>query len=339
MVLGLLLENVAGLPGELLLTSAQLSISALICIALIFATMSIIGLLLLLVSLILASMYKISLEKPKPEAVLQVLSPSSAVVFAHRAAALDAPENTISAIRLAKKNKAFGVELDLSFTKDGIAVVFHDDELDRTTNGTGSLSDHTWEEVSTLDASTNHIYRDRYEKEPVPLMDDAVDEALKLGLHIIIDVKAYDCRVVPYLIALFDKKPELYEKTLVASFFPQVIYTLRQTRPKMVAALIWRPHFLAYKDVEATRPRFENFPIKQWAAEIIDPLLDWSVHKFLWHLTGCSAVLIIKDCICPQYLRQWRARGIRVLSWTPNNPIEKDYILSLGVSLITDTLV
>lgn len=71
-------------------------------------------------------------------------------MFAHRAAALDAPENTLAAIRLAKQNNAFGVELDLSFTKDGVAIAFHDDDLNRTTDGNGLLEDHTWEQVRKI---------------------------------------------------------------------------------------------------------------------------------------------------------------------------------------------
>lgn len=57
-------------------------------------------------------------------------------------------------------------------------------------------------------------------------MDDAVMEALKLDLRIIIDIKAYDARVVPYLVSLFDKNPQLYDRALVASFFPQVFASL-----------------------------------------------------------------------------------------------------------------
>lgn len=73
-----------------------------------------------------------------------------------------------------------------------------------------------------MDASTNHIYHDRFEKERIPRMEDAVREALKLGLRIIIDIKACDSRVGDFLGKLFDENPELYEKALVASFFPQV---------------------------------------------------------------------------------------------------------------------
>lgn len=53
----------------------------------------------------------------------------------------------MSAIRLAKKNRAYGVEIDLSFTKDNVAITFHDDDLDRTTNGRGPVQDTTWETV------------------------------------------------------------------------------------------------------------------------------------------------------------------------------------------------
>ena len=68
-------------------------------------------------------------------------------MFGHRAGGLDAPENTLSAIRLAKKNDGYGIEIDLSFTKDHVAIVFHDDDLDRVTNGKGPLLENTWETV------------------------------------------------------------------------------------------------------------------------------------------------------------------------------------------------
>ena len=59
----------------------------------------------------------------------------------------------------AKKNGADGVEIDLSFTKDNIAVLFHDDTVERTTNGFGNLAAKTFTEVRELDAAANHIYR------------------------------------------------------------------------------------------------------------------------------------------------------------------------------------
>lgn len=56
----------------------------------------------------------------------------------------------------AKENGADGIEFDLVFTKDGVPIVFHDDTVDRTTDGTGAISDMTYEEVRKLNAAANY---------------------------------------------------------------------------------------------------------------------------------------------------------------------------------------
>ncbi len=61
------------------------------------------------------------------------------------------PENTLAAIRRAKERQCKVVEVDLEFTKDGHAVLLHDDSVDRTSNGTGSIWDLTLKEVRRLD--------------------------------------------------------------------------------------------------------------------------------------------------------------------------------------------
>lgn len=64
------------------------------------------------------------------------------VNYAHRGASHYAPENTMIAFRKALELQANGIELDLKRTKDGKIVVFHDDEIDRVSNGTGKLEDY-----------------------------------------------------------------------------------------------------------------------------------------------------------------------------------------------------
>ncbi|KAL5008273.1 hypothetical protein ScPMuIL_013854 [Solemya velum] len=67
----------------------------------------------------------------------------------------DSPENTIEAIKQAAKNGADGVEVDLEFTKDCVAVLIHDDTVDRTTDGKGRITELTYSHVLTLNASNN----------------------------------------------------------------------------------------------------------------------------------------------------------------------------------------
>ena len=59
----------------------------------------------------------------------------------------------------ASKNGATGVELDLEFSSDGIPILMHDDTVDRTTNGSGPLSQMRYSELSKLDAAAKHRLR------------------------------------------------------------------------------------------------------------------------------------------------------------------------------------
>ncbi|MCL4373173.1 glycerophosphodiester phosphodiesterase [Candidatus Parvarchaeota archaeon] len=74
------------------------------------------------------------------------------LVYGHRGAAIEAPENTLPSFKLAKKLGVYGVEMDLHTSKDGELIVMHDETLDRTTNGSGLIHLHTIEEIKRLDA-------------------------------------------------------------------------------------------------------------------------------------------------------------------------------------------
>jgi glycerophosphoryl diester phosphodiesterase len=76
----------------------------------------------------------------------------------HRGAAGHASENTIAAIQEGISLDVDYIELDIQRTRDGCLVVMHDQFVDRTTNGTGRVSDLTWEELRLLDAGNGeHI--------------------------------------------------------------------------------------------------------------------------------------------------------------------------------------
>jgi glycerophosphoryl diester phosphodiesterase len=70
----------------------------------------------------------------------------------HRGAAGHAPENTLPSFRKAVELGCDMTELDVHVCASGEVVVIHDETLDRTTDGKGSVSDHTLSELKRLDA-------------------------------------------------------------------------------------------------------------------------------------------------------------------------------------------
>ena len=82
--------------------------------------------------------------------------------YAHRGASSYYPENTLSAFYAGVFMGADGIETDVQRTKDGVLVLFHDDTLDRVTNGTGRLCDHTYAQLQAL--TVKNPAGDRFDK-------------------------------------------------------------------------------------------------------------------------------------------------------------------------------
>lgn len=76
------------------------------------------------------------------------------LVIAHRGASGFAPENTLTAFRLAIVSGADGVEMDVQLSADGTPVVMHDTRVNRTTDGTGAVSHLTLDQIQALDAGS-----------------------------------------------------------------------------------------------------------------------------------------------------------------------------------------
>ncbi len=72
--------------------------------------------------------------------------------IAHRGFSGYYPENTMIAFRKAVEAGCDGIELDIQLTCDGVPVICHDEEVNRTTDGKGMLFDYKFSELSKLDA-------------------------------------------------------------------------------------------------------------------------------------------------------------------------------------------
>ncbi len=95
------------------------------------------------------------IDKIKARAKTEIL------VCAHRAFHKFAPENSIASIEKAIEANIDIIEVDVNTTKDGILILMHDNSIDRTTNGTGYVSNYTYSELNALylkinDSVTTH---------------------------------------------------------------------------------------------------------------------------------------------------------------------------------------
>lgn len=109
-------------------------------------------------------------------------------VVAHRADYVFAPENSIEALNNAIYFGADIIETDVRLTKDGHIVIMHDYTVDRTTNGTGYVSDLTLEEIKRLKLKTNWGGSTTFQ---VPTLEEFILTAKgKVGLYL--DKAGYD---------------------------------------------------------------------------------------------------------------------------------------------------
>lgn len=110
------------------------------------------------------------------------------LIFAHRGASGDYPENTLLAFEKAVEQHCDGIELDVHYSKDGELVVIHDFALDRTTSGKGYVKDYTLEELKSFDAgswlnsSFNHC--------TIPTLKEVLEFAKSNSLYLNIELKA-----------------------------------------------------------------------------------------------------------------------------------------------------
>lgn len=81
---------------------------------------------------------------------------NSFMVIGHRGAMGHETENTIASIKKALEMEVDMIEIDVFKIKSGEIVVFHDDEVDRLTNGTGLIENYTFKELEQLLVTGNH---------------------------------------------------------------------------------------------------------------------------------------------------------------------------------------
>lgn len=167
--------------------------------------------------------------KPKRRAIRPYFNGRSPYIFAHRGGMKLAPENTFAAFKEAARYDVDGFEIDIRLTKDDEIVVFHDKYVDRVSNGSGQVRNHTLEELNKLDFG--YHFKDINGDYPFHGSEDAKIVTLKAliqmypEMRINIDMKdAPDTtagQLVPSLLYRLIDDLNAFDQVLVTSFYDE----------------------------------------------------------------------------------------------------------------------
>lgn len=155
--------------------------------------------------------------------MLRSAPPAQVMVMAHRGGSVLGPESTLATYQRAIDAGVDWLELDVQLSKDGVLVVFHDETVDRTTNGTGAVADLTFDELRKLDAG---------EGQPVPSFEEVLALAQSHGVNLFPETKSahlYPGVEAKLLQALEDA--DYLDHAIIQSFEADSLNTLRRLNP------------------------------------------------------------------------------------------------------------
>lgn len=156
------------------------------------------------------------------------------MVIAHRGASSIAPENTLPAFTKAIEMGCDGIELDVHPSKDGYVMVIHDEDLDRTTNGTGLVTNYTMEQLKALDASK--LYPGKYPNTTIPTLEEVFQRVLNTKLRVTVELKGNYEELPEKVVALIHKF-NLMDRVVISSYNQDYLTYIKAIYPDILTEI------------------------------------------------------------------------------------------------------
>lgn len=225
-------------------------------------------------------------------------------IAGHRGLAGLAPENTIAALDLAAHYQLAWVETDVQLSADKVAVILHDDTIDRTSNGHGMVRDLSWQQLQQYDFGS--WFDPRFEGESMPTLKQWLEGCIRYGIKLNLELKLAQGDTPEELVEAVTQVltevnfPE--EQLLFSSFCHQALIAAKQQLPHIPRGHLW-----------------EAIP-DDWLIQLqqIDAV---SVHCDYALLTQAQAKAI-------------KQAGYWLYTYTPNNPAEVEQQWDWGVDMV-----
>lgn len=226
-------------------------------------------------------------------------------LIAHRGWSGIAPENTISAIRLAlEEEKIDAIELDVHLSSDGVPVVIHDYTLERTTNGIGNVKDYTVQQLKELDAGS--WFNKNFKGEKIPTLEEVL-QLVGIKKKLFIELKqmgsvyeGLEKKVTELLM-----KYNMADEATIISFDP---YSLLRSKN-------------AAENIQRTLVLF-NMPL----------LLQEQLH-----VIGAQSISINSRCIDQHIVDNLIAADIQLIVWTVDDQEEAKRLLRITDEIMITT--
>jgi len=242
----------------------------------------------------------------RPTAAKPYLDTAHPVGIAHRGFSMDGLENSLTAFQAARELGFTYLETDINTTSDGVAVVFHDATLDRTTDGRGTIVELPFAQLRQARIGG---------REPIATLDEFI-EALP-GARFNIDVK--DAGSVAPLVRAIEHYG-LHERVCVASF--------SERRRRRVLAGLSRP--VASSPGQSLMAAY--FLLSPWLPGALVRRLMNTV-DVLQIPVGFKGLRLVTAASVERAHRL----GLKVHVWTINEPARMEELLDLGVDgIMTD---
>ncbi len=234
------------------------------------------------------------------------------LLCAHRGGALLGPENTLAACRRSLAVGVDALEVDVRWTRDRVAVLMHDERVDRTTDGHGPVRELLWAELRELDAGG--WFDPAYGGERVPSLAELIQLLeLHTGVRLFLEVKEEGeegAALAEAALALAEDAG-LGKRMTVISFSPDPLLRVKAIRPDVRTVALQSPGALL-DPVRFTRDRGAD---------------GWGPHH---------------AALTAETLQRVHQEGLFAFVWTVNEPARAAELVRLGLGahpgdvLVTD---
>lgn len=224
-------------------------------------------------------------------------------IQAHRGASAYRPENTLEAFSLAIEQKADGLELDVHLSKDGYVVVAHDARLERVSNGSGLIVEHTLDELKSLN------FNKLFPHQPacrIPTLGEVYSLIKELSVTVNVELKTTEHLYpeLPEKLVQLEREYFMGERVLYSSFNHYSLLAIKGINPNAKTGLLYE---LGMVDPWVYA--------KHVSASAIHP------HYFV-----ISAL--------PETVKHCHENGIMVNVWTVDDPKALSLMFKLGVDAV-----